>query len=213
MATRSLLPPPVGLEMIGRRARLPRHRHYDGFIAIVLSGAYQESGDAGRFDVVAGDALVHAPFEAHRDHISAAGATVINLPCPVEVQDTPRWRMTDPEALAVIAARDPREAARLFAEQALPCSDRFSDWPDLLASGLRELAPLCLAEWASAHGLAPESVSRGFARAYGVTPHLYRAEARARRAIAAIRASERPLAAIASHLGFSDQAHMTRAVL
>lgn len=198
--------------MIERRARLPRHRHYDSFIAIVLSGAYQESGDAGRFDVAAGDALVHSPFEAHRDHISAAGATVINLPCPVEVQGIPRWRVADPEALAVIAVRDPQEAARQFAAQALPSSCRISDWPDLLAARLRELAPLSLAKWASAHALAPESVSRGFARAYGVTPHLYRAEARARHAIATIRFSKRSLAAIASDLSFSDQAHMTRAV-
>ncbi|MFN2259654.1 MAG: helix-turn-helix domain-containing protein, partial [Parasphingopyxis sp.] len=118
----------------------------------------------------------------------------------------------DPEALAVTASHDPQQAAHLFMAQARPYSQSIFDWPDLLAARLRKLAPLHLSEWASAHGLAPESVSRGFARAYGVTPHLYRAEARARSAIAAIRASERPLAVIAADLGFSDQAHMTRAV-
>lgn len=208
----ALLPPPAGLERIARRAHLPRHRHRSAFAAIVLAGGYRESGDAGRFEVGPGDVLVHAAFEAHDDRLSPAGASVLNLPVPPALAALPRWRIADPDALAVLAARDPRAALLALAAGARPCPDAFADWPDLLARRLRSLHPFRLGEWAEAHGLAPATVSRGFRKAYGVTAHLYRAEARARRAVSRIRAGVEPLAGIAADLGFSDQPHMTRAV-
>jgi len=59
-------------------------------------------------------------------------------------------------------------------------------------------------------GLAAESVSRGFRRAYGVTPRRYRLEARARRALGMIGDCRMSLAAIAQECGFADQPHLTR---
>lgn len=178
----------------------------------MIAGGYQESGDAGRYEVGPGDALLHLPFEAHRDDISSTGAIVLNLPCPEALGNVTAYTVRDPEALAAAAENDLKEAAEIFAATARPCSRACADWPDMLACQLRELAPFRLAEWADLNGLAPESVSRGFAKAYGVTPHRYRAEARARMAIAAIRTGSRSLSAVAADLGFSDQAHMTRAI-
>ncbi|QUM71053.1 helix-turn-helix domain-containing protein [Sphingopyxis granuli] len=57
-----------------------------------------------------------------------------------------------------------------------------------------------------------ETLSRGFRAAYGCTPKAYRADVRARAALAAARASGESFAAIAHRLHFTDQAHMTRAV-
>lgn len=207
-----LLPSPIGLETIECRARLPRHRHRGGYFAIVLTGGYRESGDSGRFEVEAGDVLVHSPFEAHRTEISSRGASILNLPCAAVTVGGARLRVVDPERIARAAAHDPAGAVALLASEARPFGEALGDWPDLLARRLRQLAPFHLADWASANGIRPETVSRGFAKAYGVTPHLYRAEARGRRAIAAIRGGAESLAAVAAELGFSDQAHMTRIV-
>jgi len=207
-----LLRTPRGLEAIAGSSSIARHRHDHAYVAVVVSGSYQESGDEGRFEVVAGDALVHSPFQAHRDHVCAGGATVLNLPCPPELEQARRLEVHDLDALVVVAERDAREAIMMLASGSWSSDRELADWPDLLALRLRSLESFQLSEWAVSHGLAPETVSRGFARAYGVTPQLYRAEARARRAVAAIRAGRGPLAAVALSHGFSDQAHMTRAV-
>lgn len=212
MAAPELLPPPFGVDKLEPHARFPRHRHHTSYLAVVLSGGYFESGDSGRFRVQAGNVLVHAPYEAHRDELSPVGATTLCLPCPVELEGAPQWQVADPDRLRALAAVDGREALAVVAAAASPCTETVFDWPDLLARSLRELAPICLADWAEQNGLAPETVSRSFARAYGVTPHRYRAEARARRAIATLGSTRRSLATIAADLRFSDQAHMSRAV-
>ena len=207
-----LLRAPSGLQAIVSSASIPRHRHEQAYVSVVISGSYQESGDEGRFDVGAGDALVHSAFQAHRDHVSVGGATVVNLPCPPELEQGRRLKVHDLDALAVAVERDVQEALRLLASNSCSCDLEHTDWPDLLALRLRNLEPFQLSDWASSRGLAPETVSRGFARAYGVTPQRYRAEARTRRALAAICAGRKPLVAIAFSHGFSDQAHMTRSV-
>jgi hypothetical protein len=50
------------------RTVLPRHRHESGYLALVLSGGYEEAGDRGRFHVHAGNVVLHGAFEAHMDH-------------------------------------------------------------------------------------------------------------------------------------------------
>lgn len=212
MTEADLLPPPVGIDRIEPSARLARHRHHTSYLSVVLSGGYSESGDSGRFRVGPGDVLVHAPYEAHRDEISPAGATTLCLPCPVELEGSAHWRIADPDGLVAAARVDPNEAMAVIAASAIPCTHKVSDWPDLLARSLRELAPICFADWAEEKGIAPETVSRSFARAFGITPHRYRAEARGRRAIIALLRTGLPFATIAADLGFSDQAHMSRAV-
>lgn len=61
-------------------------------------------------------------------------------------------------------------------------------------------------------GLNPASISRGFARAYGVSPKRFRLEARTRRALTAIDAWQGSLADLAADQGFADQAHLTRSI-
>ncbi len=207
-----LLRTPFGLEAIAGGASMPRHRHEHSYVAVVISGSYQECGDEGRFQVATGDALVHAPFQAHRDHVSVGGATILNLPCPPELVQASRLEVQDPDALAVAAERDMKEAFMMLASNACSSDRELCDWPDLLALRLRNMESFQLSRWARSHGLAPETVSRGFARAYGITPLLYRAEVRSRRAVAAIQAGRRPLVEVALSQGFSDQSHMTRAV-
>ena len=191
-----------------------RHCHDDAFVAVVLEGGYQEAGDEGRFDVRPGDALIHHPFESHLDRVEAKGARVLVLGLPAELAATShvRGRVGDPDALVRIAARDPRAAAAAFAEQFVATPDAALDWPDLLARDLCGHAPVRLGEWAERTGVRAETLSRGFRAAYGCTPKAFRADARARAALAAIRVGGEPLSDIAHRLHFTDQAHMTHAV-
>ena len=67
-----------------------------------------------------------------------------------------------------------------------------------------------IGEWAEENGLARETISRGFASAYGVTPTVFRAEWRARAAWLRVVEGPDALCTIAAETGFADQAHMTR---
>src|SRR5262245_35105344 len=70
-------------------SEMTRHRHVAAYATLVLSGGYEEAGDAGRFRVSEGDILIHAPFSAHRDAIFRTGAVVLDLPLPFDGRDWP----------------------------------------------------------------------------------------------------------------------------
>lgn len=191
-------------------ADFPRHRHGFGYMCVILSGGLDEAGDSGRFRARAGDVLVHKPFEAHLDLLGLAGAEVLNLPL---VPGLPEGLISvdDPDSIARLAERSPMAASRAVAA-CFSGRGGESDWPDLLAESLRRPGSFSIRSWAGRHGLAPETVSRGFRQAYGTTPRRYRAEARTRRAWFEVSAGAQPLAEIAFDLGFADQSHMTRSL-
>jgi AraC-like DNA-binding protein len=189
---------------------LPRHRHDHGYAALVLAGAYEEAGDSGRRWLEAGDVILHGAFEAHLNRTPAAGALVLNLPLPGE--PLPAFgRVSDPDAIARAAERDLAQAVALLTAQHQPAWAPASDWPDLLAAALTA-GPVRLGEWAREHHLSAEHVSRDFRRVFGATAQAFGREARARAALEASLAGDGSLAEIAQTTGFSDQAHMTRAV-
>jgi len=191
---------------------LERHCHDTAFVTVVLGGSYLEAGDEGRYTVEAGDALVHRAFESHLDCFSARGADVLIIPMPAMARLPVHGRVRDADALMRIAENSPVEAWQAFAEAFVPDDSGHHDWPDLLARNLREQPDISLAQWAEDMGLRMESVSRGFRKAYGSSPKAYRAQARARAAWEAIRGSSLAMGRLATDLGFSDQAHMSRAV-
>ena len=199
---------------IGRHAaseRLPRHRHADAYVAVVLRGGYQEAGDEGRFAAQPGTVIVHGCWTAHLDRFGACGAEVLNLPT-VAGLDPGVGMIDDPDAVARIAERDPLAAAAHLRDGFTPYAVGLADWPDLLAEALRTDPDLALAPWARWMKLEPASVSRGFARAYGVSPKRFRLEVRTRRALAALGEWRGNLADLAADQGFADQAHLTRSV-
>lgn len=190
--------------------RMERRRHGRAYAALVLSGGYVEAGDRGRFRARTGQVLIHGAWESHMDAVSPAGAVVLNLP----LTGDPGFGagvVTDPDAVARAAGRDPNEAGTLLREMIQPL-DPLVDWPDMLAEALRRDPDTVLEPWAEDAGLAPATVSRGFRQAFGVSPRRYRAEQRALRAARMLVDRHDPPAALAAELGFSDQAHMTRAV-
>ncbi len=203
------------MHAIGRHGageRLPRHRHREGYIAVVLAGGYVEAGDHGRLAAAPGTVLVHGAWAAHQDRFGANGAQVLNLPAAAGLAEG-MGRIADPDAAARLAERDSHAAAAWVRAHFVPGAARLDDWPDLLAEALRTDPDLVLSGWADTMRLDPASVSRGFARAYGVSPKRFRLEARTRRAVLALAGWQGSLAAFAADHGFADQAHFTRSVL
>jgi AraC-like DNA-binding protein len=191
----------------------PRHVHAGAYAALVLSGGYEESGTWGRFRVRAGDVLLHDAFDAHLNRIEPRGTTTLNLP----LTGAPNLffkagRVSDADAIARTAERDPQAALYVLAAQLREISPVVEDWADLLANEIVRDPSCRLDRWADAHGIVPETVSRGFAKVYGTTAARFRAEIRARRALRQIIRTAVSLVEIAAVVGFADQAHMTRAV-
>jgi len=196
-----------------RASALGRHVHEKAYAALVLSGRYEEAGDHGRFRVEAGDVIFHEQFEGHLDRFSETGAVVLNLRQPAGCSCMPGMaRVADPDWVARVAERSRQDAAELLFSAAIWKMTHPVDWPDELAAALLENPSLKLSVWGEKNGVAPWTVSRGFAVVFGVSPEAFRARARARQAWRLIRETPAPLAGIAAELGFADQSHMTRSI-
>ena len=204
-------PPHFGRERLNARACITRHRHWNGYITVVLGGRYQEAGLDGRRDLAAGDVVVHRRFDAHLDCVGPNGAELINLPLPPGSSLPTAFRVEDPDRVARLAESDPATAARTLRPDGAVAIQ--SDWPDRLALLLTAPNQQRLGQWADSIGLAAETLSRGFRAAYGITPARFRAEARARRAMEMILATETSLASVAIDCGYSDQPHLSRAIV
>ncbi|MBB6425435.1 AraC family transcriptional regulator [Sphingopyxis sp. JAI128] len=196
-------------------ADIARHNHREPYATIVLAGAYEEAGDAGRIAAREGDVLLHGPFSAHRDRISRQRTAVLDLPLPFDGRRWPaRARIGDPDHIIRLAERgDPVEAVAALLRGLVPAAaDAEEDLPDQLSAALRVTASARIGEWAAARGQSREHVSRSFEKLYGVSPAAYRADCQAKRAWRMIVGSDDGLAGIAVEAGYADQAHMTRAV-
>lgn len=190
------------------------HRHRTPYATILLSGSYEEAGDAGRVLASAGEVLLHAPFSCHRNRISAARTHVLDLPLPLDWRRwTPRGKIADPDRIVRLCERDPAAAVECLLEQLEPVEVSAESTADLLAAELREADPPAIAAWARERDMSREHLSRLFRETYGMPASTYRAESQARRAWYGIVGSNDSLAMLAADTGFADQAHMTRAVV
>ncbi|WP_431046320.1 helix-turn-helix domain-containing protein [Roseateles sp. L2-2] len=193
--------------------RMARHRHGEGYVALVLAGGYVEAGDRGRLRVEAGQAVFHGEHESHQNEFFRTGARVLNLPAIGRDIGEAFGQVDDPDAIVRLAERDPDEAAGLLRQTFRPSTLRLNDWPDLLAAALADDPNLGLAEWADTVGIAPQSLSRGFHRAYGLSPKRYRLELRTLQALRQLPGWQGSMATLAAETGFADQAHLTRAIV
>jgi AraC-like DNA-binding protein len=203
-----------GIDTLPPGFSLPRHRHFRAYATVVLAGSFEESGYNGRLRPTEGDVLIHPTLDCHANHMVSAGLKLIRLDWPDIEGSGGLYRFDEVDAVARIAEKDVRQAT-LFLQHALrkpcpPAPGRRDDWPDLLAAALKANTAIAIGDWAEANGLARETVSRGFAAAYGVAPAAFRAEWRARAAWLRITRKSERLCTIAAETGFADQAHMTR---
>jgi AraC-like DNA-binding protein len=203
-----------GIETVRLSFSLPRHRHFRAYATVVVAGSLEESGYNGRIRATAGDVLIHPALDCHANPVVSSGLKIIRLDWPDINGAGGLYRFDEVDAVAQTAEKDVEEAALLLKyalrKSCAPPQGRRDDWPDLLAAALTENTSMALGDWAQANGLARETVSRGFAAAYGVAPAVFRAEWRARAAWLRITRRSDDLCAIAAETGFADQAHMTR---
>jgi AraC-like DNA-binding protein len=196
-----------------RTPALGLHVHKHAYVALVLSGCYEEAGDSGRHQVRAGDVVFHEAFEAHLDRIPPSGAAVLNLSLPTQYAfRSGLGAIDDPDAIVSLAEKNDLEAAALLLSLTEMRGPQRQDWPDELAEALTHDASLNLSSWGEAKGISAWELSRGFAQVFSVSPSAFRARARTHQAFKAIRKTSAPLAGIAAHCGFADQSHMTRSV-
>lgn len=192
-------------------ARFERHHHWKAYAALVIRGSCEEAGDRGRFRAHVGNVMVHRAFDAHNNCIGRSGASFLNFPID-EPLAAGFGAVADVDAIIRAHERDPLEAAALFRAQVRIEPTGENDWPDMLARHLSDHRADRLDKWAERHGLHPASLSRGFRKAYGVSPKRFRLERLASRAARRIRAGTPGFSTIAAETGFADQAHMTRVI-
>jgi AraC-like DNA-binding protein len=191
---------------------IARHKHSYAYAAIVLGGQYSESGDSGRFVVGPGDILIHHVFDSHSNQIGSCGARILNLPLLHPIFLTGAVSCPDLDYICKVAEFDTFEASLMLTTTASPIVRQLTQWPDCLAHTIRLHPNTSISAWARAQNLAPETVSRGFRRAYGISPASYRKIARAKLALSCIASPHGTFADIAQMCGFSDQAHLTRSI-
>ena len=203
-----------GIEALHASFSLPRHRHLRAYATVVLAGTLEESGYIGRIQATAGDVLVHPALDCHANRKVSAGLKLIRLHWTDANGAPGLYRLDEVDALARTAERDMRDTTLLLSDclqRGTSCPPgKKNDWPDRLAAALKQDSSMEIGEWAEENGLARETISRGFASAYGVTPTVFRAEWRARAAWLRVVEGTDALCTIAAETGFADQAHMTR---
>jgi AraC-like DNA-binding protein len=201
-----------GVENIKAGLVVARHRHAAGYATIVLAGNVEEASFAGRFRACPGDVLLHGAFDCHANWVPSRGSLkILRLPWCDNLLEG-RFRVRDPDSLAILAEQDPIEAMNELRANLIQIGSTELHWTERLAQALRLPSSIRLETWADCEGLAPETVSRGFRRAFGVTPKVFRIESRARRAWNLLSHSSSPLTEIAHQLGFADHAHLSRTV-
>jgi AraC-like DNA-binding protein len=207
-----------GLERLERSGWLPRHRHREAYALIAVDGVFEQASYGGRVTARAGDLLIQPTLDCHANRTLGGHVRVLRLPWRFEAGTGGVHALADLDAVVRAARRSPDEALELVERQvaagapSTPCVD---DWEDelarqIVAGGVGELR-----DWARANAIAPETLSRGFRRRYGVTPSRFRLEWRTRAACLrlASRAGANALRDVAAETGFADQAHMSRCVL
>lgn len=203
-----------GIETMKSSFSLPRHRHLEPYATVVVEGCLEEAGYNGRIRAEAGDVLIHPQLDCHANSRVLAGVRIVRLPWMDRLILSGIYHVDGVENIARTAEKDSMHTSLLLSEllrQRMVASPRLrNDWPDLLASDLNAGARMPIGEWARSHQLAPETVSRGFTLAYGVSAEVFKAESRARRAWLRVTDGAGELATIAAETGFADQAHMTR---
>jgi len=115
----------TGRDSWGADCSLPRHRHFEPYAALILSGGYEESGSFGRYRVRAGQVLLHRMFDAHFDRFHRCGACVLNLLLD-EDPDCGLGSVADPDAIARLAEADSRAATAALKQQLCPLESTLS---------------------------------------------------------------------------------------
>jgi AraC family transcriptional regulator len=218
---------------------LPPHCHEQPYLFVSLAGAFRERASRRDHLCTRGWLIFNEAGEPHRDEVLERGAEGLNVELPPDWLPTSRhgpggcepfvYRFAGPAVTAVGAlqlAMRVRDCLRAFGvQEAVTClldslrrpapgRGRAPGWLDRAEQAVRELYRdgLCLRTVAAAAGVHPAHLCREFRRKFGCTMTQYAARLRGDDAFARLIGSTAPLATVAAHAGFADQAHLTRTI-
>jgi len=210
---------------------LDRHAHPSGQLVFVLEGSYTEVWDRQRLRLQSGSILFRPPDKPHAndfgddevlalvvsyhperfaDLASKAGPV---RPAALVTDLRPRIRLELERGDA--ASRTALEGLALLLRARMERWPERERRPEWLVEALRFIErhhaePISLAAVAAAAGRHRTTVAAGFRACLGRSVGETIRQARVRKALTAIRGSDRPLSDIAVECGFFDQAHMGR---
>ena len=204
----------AGVEYLPPGFDSPRHRHLGAYVTLVLEGSFEQLSYAGRMVLGPGDILLQPTLDCHSDRMLSKGVDVFRIPWRRTDSFGGIYRGCDIDEILKAATHEPEDArlrlAGIFSSRAA-ADVTHADWEDTLASRLK-IGHTGVEAFANEFGMSRETVSRGFRRAYGISPSGFQGEIRARKAWMEVMATSKRLCDIAVEVGFCDQAHMTRAV-
>lgn len=203
----------------------------DAHAVIPLSGRFAHRGRHGRTVLDPTRALLAAPGdEATITHpggegdvcLSARGAAVDALLAggrrTVAIAAPAQARLARTAAALVAGRVEPLAAEETITAALAPPEDRPRAAPAAAARAVADAIvftlaarfdePLSLAELADVAGVSVFHACRLFRRATGTTIHRHHVELRLRHALALLLDTRRPIAEIAAHTGFANQAHL-----
>lgn len=217
--------------------RLPMHEHSRRYLAIVLNGSYEESSRGQRIEAAAGSMLGHPDGHRHANHIGRDGARCLNVIPDAHwkgdavmgrVLDLPTHLQLDTSGDALLRLR--RELRQHDDLSALAVSSAVLELLVVAQRRARRNAPptwlvrVCerldedsldvptLQELSDEAGIHPAHLSRVFRRCTGKSVGAYVRARRLERALSLLSRTSVPLVEVAARAGFSDQAHLSRAV-
>ena len=195
------------------------HRHEQVQRSLLLAGSYVEDSEAGRREVHCRTLSIKPAGFEHEDGFGRAGALILSV--QHEAGDggasdyhLSAWpRSVPPQAMTVgeggghasgCPCPDTKRSAHI------PSSAR--PWLIEARQRLLQQPQMAVTTLARTLGKHPVHLARQFRTTFGETPSEVRQHDRSARAIDQIVRSSRTLSDIAFDVGFSDQAHMTRAL-
>lgn len=211
------------------------HDHPSAFACFVLSGGFEERSRDGAHDVLPLSSLLRSPGERHANRFGARPTRCLNLTMAEDWLDglggvssgRSGHASTRPEApiaaLRLWVALEKEASEEVVEEAAItwmmtlvggrgethPPSRQLRVAREVVEAADRPLSIRVLAELADCH---PVTLARWFRRCWGVGPAEYARRVRLRRACQAAARSDESLSSLAARFGFSDQAHLTRAM-
>lgn len=220
------------------RLHLEPHTHERSVVAVTLSGRWTSRLGGRTCESAPGHVLVEPAGDRHSNDFAGGGARVLIVqpdPAAAELLNPCRRLLTSLAHRPSVATH--AVALRLARELARP--DDLSPLAvqglclELLATAGREHArtPVARAPWlrvvedylrehfrdtpalqtlAKLAGVHPSHLARAFRRQYGMSPAQFLRARRLEWALAALRETREPIAAIAHQAGFADQSHFTR---
>jgi AraC family transcriptional regulator len=221
------------------RLRMPRHAHAPASFSLVLTGGYEETTGARRFDCRPATLVCRPPEESHAVSFHDAEVRIFRVEVGgVWLERARECRLSWEGAKEFDAGSAHSSALRLYRE--FRTADQFSALAveglalELLAEAGRAYArtpkrksppawlteardllrerlteTFSLAELARRAGVHPVHLAHEFRRHFGTSAGEYARRLRVEEACRALARTDLPLSAVAARAGFYDQSHLT----